>query len=101
MSKFLLEPKCAPGQVLDVDGAKTDNETNIHIWELGQGIHQYFKFIDAGDNYAFIEACHCPGKVLDVKNSEVKNCTNIQLYEKHYIRYIKYEISTYCTFKIR
>lgn len=83
MSKFLLEPKCAPGQVLDVDGAKTDNETNIHIWELGQGIHQYFKFIDAGDNYAFIEACHCPGKVLDVKNSEVKNCTNIQLYEKN------------------
>ena len=83
MSKFLLEPKCSPGQVLDIDGAKIDNGINIHLWELGQGIHQYFKFLDAGDDYIYIQACHCEGKVIDVKSSEVKNGTNIHLWEKN------------------
>ena len=59
MSRFLIEPKCSPGKVLDVDGENTQNGANIHIWEFGQGIHQYFKITDAGDSYVFIESCKC------------------------------------------
>ena len=83
MSKFLIEPKCASGLVLDVDGAKTESETNIHLWKLGEGIHQFFEFVDAGDGYFYIEACHCRDKVIDVKAGEVGNCINIQLYKKN------------------
>ncbi len=82
MSKFLIEPKCAPGMVLDVCGAKTEPGTNIHLWKLGEGIHQFFKFVDAGEGYFYIEACHCRDKVIDVTNGEAKNCVNIQLYGK-------------------
>ena len=83
MTLFLIEPKCSPGMVLDVSGAEKNNGTNIQIWNLGEGIHQYFKFKNSGDAYFFIEACHCSGKVIDVRQSEVKNCTNIHLWEKN------------------
>ena len=79
MTKFLLEPKCSPGQVILVDGAKIENGTNIHLWGLGQGIQQYFKFINSGDDYIFIEASYSEGKVIDISFSEVKNGTNIYL----------------------
>lgn len=84
MSRFLIEPKCSPGKVLDVDGENTQNGANIHIWEFGQGIHQYFKITDAGDSYVFIESCKCENFVIDVRNSEVRNGTNINIWEKNY-----------------
>ena len=83
MSKFLIEPKCAPGQVLDVDGARTESGTNIHLWKLGEGIHQFFRFVDAGEGFSYIEACHCSDKVIDVSNGKAGNCVNIQLYGKN------------------
>lgn len=92
MSKFLIEPKCAPGQVLDVDGAKTESGTNIHLWKLGEGIHQFFRFVDAGEGFSYIEACHCNNKVIDVSNGIAANGTNIQLYEKNYTNSQKFKI---------
>jgi len=71
--KYVIEPKCAENKVLDVYGAKTDNGTDIHIYELGEGIHQYFKLIDAGESYYYFQPCHCNNKVLDVRYSEVNN----------------------------
>ena len=82
MTKFIIEPKCSPGMVLDVSGANNGNGTNIQLWKLGEGIHQYFKFVETGDYY-FIEPCHCNEKVIDVRFSEVKNGTNIHLWEKN------------------
>lgn len=84
MLKFLIEPKCSPGKVLDINEARIQNGANIRIWEPGEGSHQYFKITDAGDSYVFIESCKCENFVIDVSYSEVKNGTNIHLYEKNY-----------------
>ena len=42
---YVIKPKCAENKVIDIYGAKTDNGTDINIYELGEGIHPYFKFI--------------------------------------------------------
>ena len=84
MTKFMIQPKCSPGKVLDVSGARIDEGTNIHIWDFGQGIHQYFKFKEAGDDYYFIEALPCNEKVLDVSCGKAQNGANIQLWKKNY-----------------
>jgi hypothetical protein len=81
--KYLIEPKCAPFKVIDVFGAKTENGTNIQIYNLGEGLHQYFKLVYAEPSYYYIEPCHCNNKRIDVRYSEVKNGANIHLWEKH------------------
>ena len=43
--KYIIKPKGAKNKVIDAYGAKTDNGTDINIYELGEGIHQNFKFI--------------------------------------------------------
>ena len=68
-------------KTLDVSGAKTDNGTNIQLWENNGNNAQkweieylnngYYKFISKLDS----------SKCLDIKNNEYYNTTNIQLYD--------------------
>lgn len=53
------------GKLLDVAGASSDNDANVHQWESWGSENQQWKFENAGDGYYFVKARHS-GKVLDV-----------------------------------
>ena len=92
----------APTQSLTVDGGKTDNGANVHIWEYVNSLQQQFNLVYDGQGYYEIIPVHS-GKRLDVVGygneanvdqwtnnggndnqyqSKTENGTNIQVYEQ-------------------
>ena len=55
----------APTQSLTVDGGKTDNGANVHIWEYVNSLQQQFNLVYDGQGYYEIIPVHS-GKRLDV-----------------------------------
>lgn len=57
------------GRYMDLPGnpGKTDNGTNVQIWDLDNGSDRKFKFVDAGDGYYYIKPQHCSNSRLDVE----------------------------------
>ena len=80
---------------LDVSEAKTNNGTNIQIYENNGNNAQKWKIQHVGNNYYVIKSMLNNNKCLDVKNGTYKNNSNIQLYDcnnsnaqKFYLKYI-------------
>lgn len=68
------------GMVMDVDGARSDNGTNIHLWESTGGGNQKFKVVSLGSGWYKI-ICAANGKAVDVSGGSSQNGTNVQLFE--------------------
>lgn len=74
-----ISPECATMSVLDVDGGKTSDGTNIHLWKNGGQSNQKFKAIYCGDGYyKFLDTNS--GKCINVSKGMSADYTNIQLY---------------------
>ena len=65
--------------VVDVDGGKTDNMTNVQLWQDGSANQQKFQITYVSDGYYKIIATHS-GKVLDIASGSNKEGTNIWQY---------------------
>ena len=76
---YSLEPQCAPGSCLDVDGASSSNGANVQIWESNGSAAQTFNIISTGSNTYKIQA-QCSGKMLDVAGGNDANGANVQQY---------------------
>lgn len=74
-----ISPECATISVLDVDGGKTSDGTNVHIWKNEGKSNQKFKAIYCGDGYyKFFDVNS--GKCINVSQGISADYTNIQLY---------------------
>lgn len=69
-----------PDMVIDVNGRKTDNGTNIQIWKKIGGSNQLFKLVQSDDGYVSIIS-KASGKALDVAGGKTESGTNVQLWE--------------------
>lgn len=81
---------------LDVSEAKTNNGTNIQIYENNGNNAQKWKIQHVGNNYYVIKSMLNNNKCLDVKSGTYKNNNNIQLYDcnnsnaqKFYLKYVE------------
>lgn len=80
---YELSPKCAPGSVLDADGAGTGNGVNIQIWGRAN-VDQQKVFISriGNSNYFTVTFCHS-GKRLDVAGPSKADDANVHQWEAH------------------
>ena len=65
--------------MLDIDGGKTGDQTNLQLWSKSAVNQQKFNIISVSGEYYRIEAAHS-GKVLDVANGSNKSGTNVWQY---------------------
>ncbi|MCR5717776.1 MAG: RICIN domain-containing protein [Oscillospiraceae bacterium] len=71
------------GLYMQVDGAKTENGTNVQQWGTADGVvHDMWKFIDEGNGYySLISAIGDGGTfALDVAGRKTANGTNVDIY---------------------
>lgn len=72
------------GLYMQVDGAKTENGTNVQQWGTSDGtIHDIWKLIDAGDGYYYLVSAVGDGGsyVLDIAGQKTANGTNADIYQ--------------------
>ncbi|MDE6089007.1 MAG: RICIN domain-containing protein [Oscillospiraceae bacterium] len=72
------------GLYMQVDGAKTENGTNVQQWGTSDGtIHDIWKLIDAGDGYYYLVSAVGDGGsyVLDIAEQKTANGTNADIYQ--------------------
>lgn len=78
-SLFSFCSKVGSNFVLDVDGGKTADGTNIQIYKLNDSNAQKFSVQPTGDGW-FKISNPLSGKCLDVKDGSKKSGVNVQLY---------------------
>ncbi len=76
---YTIATKANTNYVLDVDGGKTDDKTNVQLWQKDAVNQQKFHIISVSGEYYRIEAAHS-GKVLDVSNGSNSSGTNVWQY---------------------
>lgn len=67
--------------VIDLSGGKTDNGTNVHIWEPNNSSAQDFYLIHLGGGR--FKIYHSSGKIINLKSSNDQNGNNVQLWRDH------------------
>ena len=76
---YTVATKVNGNYVLDIDGGKTGDQTNLQLWSKSAVNQQKFNIISVSGEYYRIEAAHS-GKVLDVANGSNKSGTNVWQY---------------------
>lgn len=72
------------GLYMQVEGAKTENGTNVQQWGTADGVtHDIWRLIDAGEGYYYIASAVGDGGtyMLDVAGKKAANGTNIDIYQ--------------------
>ncbi len=79
-NSYYISPACATKCVIDVQGSKTANKTNVLINTKSKAKSQKIKAVDAGDGYYVFYDTNS-NKVLDVAGGKAANGTNVQIYK--------------------
>lgn len=77
---YIIESAVKSGKVMDVDGDKNANGTNIQIWDSHGGNNQKFNITSVGNGWYKI-ICVSNRKAIDVENASSSIGTNVQLYD--------------------
>ena len=70
----------SPNFCVDVSGASTANQANIHLWSFANGNNQKWILWSMGDGYYTIQSLHS-GRYLDVWGQQSANGTNVWQYD--------------------
>lgn len=79
---YVFHPKYALSKCLDFEGGKTEDGTNLIIWDYHRSHNQRFQAISVGNGYFTFKNLQT-GKVIDETGGEVKNEVNIQMYSSN------------------
>ena len=79
-NSYYIYSGCAAKCVIDVQGSKTANKTNVLINTMSKAKSQRFKAVEAGDGYYVFYDTNSK-KVLDVAGGKAANGTNVQIYD--------------------
>ncbi len=74
------EIESALGTFIDLDSAKSNSGTNIHMWARNSQNNQKFKFTKSGDGYIITTMY---GLAFDVENGSMENFANVRQWENN------------------
>ena len=80
---YIVEAKNNLKKALDVNGAATENGTNIQLWDKNNGSAQiwHIQYNSTTNDYTFINPNS--NRALDINGGETSNGTNIQLWDSN------------------
>ena len=78
---YSIKSKLKNNMLIDVDGAKTNNGTNIQIWQYNYNDAQKWYFESDEDGYYSIKSKLDSNKCLNVSDTQYSNGINIQLWD--------------------
>lgn len=71
------------GQLIDVFGARTENYTNIFMFDENGGTNQKWYIKEQSDGYFCLIPVHATRSRMDVTNAQFTGGTNIQLHDRN------------------